>query len=139
MKFKYVRQKDSHGCAIACISMVTGIPYEKVVKSFRTNFNQDGMFPEVTRAYVCDQGFSAIEILAHGYNDVASTNKRMSRPFAEVHIVTVQPFADSTINHAIVMDRRGRVFDPDDPKSKDLTQYYSIIRVQGYFDDRTKK
>ena len=51
MKFKYIAQKDSCGCAVACISMVTGIPYEKVAKSFHTDFKHEGMTPEVMRNY----------------------------------------------------------------------------------------
>ena len=57
----------------------------------------------------------------------------IGKPFADIHILTVQAFADSGCNHVIVMDKRGRVFDPDDAKTKDLSQYYSIVRVLGLF------
>jgi hypothetical protein len=115
--------------------MVTGTPYEKVDRHFGTDFNQDGLKSEITRSFVCDQGFSSIEAISHGYHSLADSNKRMSRPFADVHIVSVQPFADSDMNHAVVMDRRGRVYDPDKPDIKSLAAYYYIVRVQGFWRD----
>src|SRR5687768_5081497 len=111
MKINYVRQKHSAGCAVACIAMVTGIPYDKVDKQFRTHFEHDGMKPEVARDYVCDKGFSSIEVISHGHTRLADSNKRMARPFADVHIAVVQPHADSDVNHAVVVDKRGRVYD----------------------------
>ena len=115
--------------------MVTGMPYEAVARHFQTNFEREGLKPEVTRMFVCDHGFSTIEAIAHGITIQADSNKRMARPFADVHIVSVQPFADSEINHAVVMDRRGRVYDPDRPDIKSLSAYYYIVRVQGFWRD----
>ena len=135
MKINYVRQKHRSGCAVACIAMVTGIPYEQVDKHFQTNFQHDGLKPEITRMFVCDQGFSSIEAISHGYHSLSDSNKRMARPFADVHIVSVQPFADSEINHAVVMDKRGRVYDPDRPDIKNLSAYYYIVRVSGFWRD----
>ena len=133
MKISYVPQKDDYGCAVACISMVTGIPYDTVAKSFHANFKREGMAPDKTRDYILEHGFSAIEVIPSTYKNVPTINARLSKPFADVHIVTVQSFADSDLNHAVVMDKRGRVFDPDNPKRKDLSHYYCIVRVQGYW------
>lgn len=135
MKIKYVRQKHRSGCAVACIAMVTGLSYEQVDKNFQTNFEHDGMYAEHSRTFVCDQGFTAIELLQYGYSNLASTNRRMNRPFADIHIVSVRPFADSKLNHAVVMDKRGRVYDPDSPQKKSLAEYYSIVRVTGFWRD----
>lgn len=133
MKINYVRQKDDYGCAVACISMVTGIPYDKVAKDFHGDFKREGMDAKHTLAFVCEHGFSAIELVARNYSNVPATNQRMARPFAEIHIVNVQPRADSELNHAIVMDKRGRVYDPDNPDRKDLSHYYCIVRVMGFW------
>ena len=135
MKIQYVAQKDPAGCAVACMSMVTGIPYDKVKQHFNANFEKDGLSPDHTREFVCDQGFSSVEATARGYNNLAGSNKRMSRPFADVHIVTVQPKVDSRLNHAIVMDKKGRIYDPENPKIKDLSDYYYIVRVTGFWKD----
>lgn len=139
MKIKYVRQKHSSGCAVACIAMVTGLSYDEVDRQMQTNFNNDGLKSEITRLFVCDQGFSSLEMISHGYSELAASNKRMNRPFADVHIVSVQPFADSEMNHAVVMDKRGRVYDPDRPEKRSLTEYYYIVRVTGFWDDRKKR
>lgn len=138
-KIKYVAQKDSFGCAVACIAMVTGIPYDTIAKEFCADFKREGMRSEASRVYICDHGFSVIEVTSHGYQDVHASNARMSLPFAEIHVVTVQPFADSQLNHDVVMDSRGRVFDPEQPKVKDFSHYYAIVCVLGLFDDRKKR
>jgi hypothetical protein len=135
MKIQYVPQKDPAGCAVACMSMVTRIPYDKVKQHFLANFDKDGLHPDHTREFVCNEGFSAIETLSRGYNNLASNNKHMARPFADVHIVTVQQKVDSRLNHAIVMDRKGRIYDPENPKLKDLSHYYYIVRVTGFWKD----
>lgn len=135
MKIQYVAQKDPAGCAVACMSMVTEIPYDKVKAHFNADFNKDGLSADHTREFVQDRGFSAIEVLSRGYNNLNSSNKRMARPFAEVHILSVCPKVDSKMNHAIVMDRRGRIYDPEDPKRKDLSHYYHIVRVTGFWKD----
>src|ERR1051326_703414 len=138
MKIQYVRQKDDFGCAVACISMVTGIPYDKVAQDFHADFKREGIHPEKTRDYVLEHGFSGIEVIPARYNNVPLTNARISKPFAEVHILSVQPRADSDLNHAIVMDKRGRVYDHDPPQHKNLSHYYCIVRVLGLFDERKK-
>lgn len=120
---------------MACIAMITGLAYDEVDKHFQTNFEHEGMYAEHSRGFICDQGFSAIEVLQHGYCGLQAANKRMNRPFADVHLVSVQPFADSKINHAVVMDKRGRVYDPDRPEKRSLTEYYSIVRVTGFWRD----
>ncbi len=139
MKINYIAQKDRCGCAVACISMVTGIPYDTVAARFETDFSKEGIKPELSREFVCDAGFSAVEAIAYGIETVSASNKRMARPFADIHIISVQPFIDSEVNHAVVMDKRGRIYDPDNPKRRDLSHYYYIVRVQGFFDERKKK
>jgi len=131
MKVEYVAQKDDYGCAVACISMITGIPYDKVASSFAANFKREGLSADHARNFLCEHGFSAIEAVAHGYGGVERSNARMAQPFAPVHLVTVQSQADATLNHAIVMDHRGRIYDPDNPKRRDLGHYYCIVSVTG--------
>lgn len=135
MKITYVAQKHRSGCAVACMSMVTGIPYDKVAQHFHTDFDKDGLSPDHTREFICDQGYSAVEAISRGYQNLNASNKRMARLFADVHIVSVQPKVDSRLNHAIVMDKRGRIYDPEDPKRKDLSHYYYIVRVTGFWKD----
>jgi hypothetical protein len=139
MKIQYVRQQHECGCAVACMAMVTGLPYDKIEKQFVANFGREGVAPEVTRNFICDHGFSAVEVIAHGYHDIRQSNARMRRPFADVHVVSVLPQPDAEMNHAVVMDRRGRVYDPAMPKVRDLGEYYFICRVQGFYDERKRK
>lgn len=139
MKIRYVPQKDDYGCAVACMAMVTGIPYDKVAADFHADVKREGIHPDKTRDFLLEHGFSGIEVIPARFNNVPVTNKRVGKPFAEVHVLAVQPRADSDLNHAIVMDKRGRVYDPDNPKRKDLSHYYCIVRVLGLYDERKKK
>jgi hypothetical protein len=138
MKIRYVRQEERAGCVVACAAMVTGESYREVAASFGSNLVDDGVNMDHARDYVCDRGFAAVEATAHGYMDVRASNRRMLRPFADVHIVRVLPKVDSTIGHALLMDRRGKLYDPETPGPVDATKYYSVTHVFGFFDERMK-
>jgi hypothetical protein len=60
----------------------------------------------------------------------------MLRPFADVHIVRVLQHVDSPIGHALVMDRKGRLYDPEDPGPVDAEKFYTVTHVVGFFDER---
>jgi hypothetical protein len=47
---KYIRQKDNYECAVACIVMLTGHPYDKVRKYFPDLVKNKGVFqPEILK------------------------------------------------------------------------------------------
>jgi hypothetical protein len=139
MKIKYVAQKQKSGCTVACMAMVTGASYGKVADQFQTDCDAKGIETKFVRDFLCEHGFSVIDVTTHSYRDARTNNSRMSRPFADAHVCIVQPFADSTVPHAVVMSRRGRVFDPDDPSRRSLSEYYFIVQVLGIFDERRKR
>ncbi len=136
MRIRYVPQKHENGCAVACMAMVTGLSYEYIASRFEVNLEREGMLREHTRGFICDHGFAALEMIAYGTTDVRASNERLRRPFADVHIVSVLPKADSKMNHALVMDARGRIYDPGLPKNKSFDDYYYIVSVLGFFDER---
>jgi hypothetical protein len=136
MKIRYVKQEHRAGCAVACAAMLTGQSYAEVAASFASNLVDDGVQLESARDYVCDRGFAAVAATPHGYMDVRANNRRMLRPFADVHIVRVLQHVDSSIGHALVMDRRGRLYDPDAPGPVDASKFYAVTHVFGFFDER---
>jgi hypothetical protein len=130
---KYVEQEQDYGCAVACIAMITGEPYAEVEKCFREDFSREAMKPEAAREYICDRNFSAVEKRHYGYADVRVMDRIMSLPFAPVHMVNVLPYINAKYGHSVVMDSRGRVYDPQHPDIRDFSRYYCIVTVTGYF------
>ncbi len=47
----------------------------------------------------------------------------MAEPFAPVHLVSVLPYVNAKYAHSVVMDSRGRVYDPQYPEIKDFSPY----------------
>jgi hypothetical protein len=132
LRIKHVAQKHDKGCVVACIAMVLGWDYDKVVAEFHNDFNKKGISGDIAKDFICDYGFSVIEKRGGGYIDLDEHNKRMMTPFAPVHIVTVKQFIDAKINHCVVMNSKGKIYDPSD-KSRDKVFYYSVEHVMGFF------
>lgn len=117
--------------------MVLGWTYAQVAKHFYCDFNKTGLKPEQWRNFICEHGFSSVEKIAYSYMDICASNKRMAKPFAPVHILSVAQFADSKENHALVMDSRGKIYDPGKPEGYELLKmHYEIVRVTGFWDER---
>ena len=119
--------------------MITGEDYSAVEKAFKENFDREGLKSDAAREYICDRNFSAVEKKPFGYSDVQTCNKRMAAPFAPAHMVDVLPYINAKHAHSVVMDAKGRVYDPQYPAVKDFSEYYCIIRVTGYFYGGTRK
>jgi len=136
LKFQHVKQKHEFGCAIACMAMVLGKKYDEIAGQFHTDFSVDGLKHEHITGYVCDHGFALVHKSAGGHGDVKTSNRRMITPFADIHIVSAQPWADAEMNHCFVLDKRGRIFDPQHDTRPDFREYYYIHSVLGFFDER---
>lgn len=130
---KYVRQEHYKGCAVACIAMITGETYSDVERCFKEDFSRECLSAVSARSYLCDHGYAAVEKTSHGYMDVRASNKRMAVPFAPVHMVTVLPYVNAKYGHSVVMDAKGRVYDPQHPEIRGFEPYYCIVAVTGYF------
>jgi hypothetical protein len=131
----HVQQKHEYGCLIACIAMVMGWDYDKVVAEFHHDFNKSGTSGEFAKTFICDHGFSVIEKRGTGWTDIRLHNERMMVPFASVHIVCGQQFVDNPKHtHAFVMDGKGNIHDPDD-KNRKVVPCYEVRHVMGFFKD----
>ena len=133
MKFNYVKQEQKKGCVIACAAMVTNQTYKEVARWFAADLDADGVSLSHARAYVCDRGFAVVLTQAFASGDVTASNRRMLRPFADIHILRVLPCVDSEIGHALVMDEAGRIFDPEAAGEQDAESYYFVDQVLGFF------
>lgn len=114
--------------------MVLGREQSEINRDFVNDFGRKGVPVWVIREYLEDTGLSIVEKQARTSNDKVKHNKRMWEPFAHAHIVMVQPVADQKTNHVVVMDRKGKIFDPDN-KQANGSDYYYVITVLGIFWD----
>lgn len=139
VKVRHVRQEQPAGCLAACCAMIAGISYREAARQFGADFDKAGGDLKSARRFALDHGFGVVEVVAHGSRDVRASNRRMLRPFADLHVLRVEPKIDSAVGHAVVMDARGRVFDPLADGRVDPAGYYFVTHVLGLFDERPPK
>ena len=114
-------------CTIACAAMILGVEFEVVEKHFH---------PEKKRTlttlsdYLGDHGYSILikELLYHGHPSFEFTE--MCRPFAPAHILHLKQFTDSEDQHVVVMDQKGKLFDPSQEDCQ-LADFYMVTGVLG--------
>lgn len=138
-KVKFVQQLHENGCSLACMAMITGLNYDFIDKQFSVNFDKNGLIYDKVRQYVCEQGFDCIEKINRIYTKVGSQNLRMLVPFADVHFISAQQFADSKYNHSFVMLKNGKILDPADHNHNHKTvldRFYSIDVVLGFWQSK---
>lgn len=136
MEINYVQQEHAKGCVVAACAMITGQSYRAVNAHFSGDREEAGLPYKLALQYITDHGFAALEVLPHGYNQVGDSNRRILRPFADAHLVNVVPKINSDIGHALVMDREGRLYDPESPGEVDPSRFYFVNLVIGCFDER---
>lgn len=122
------------GCSLACMAMITGLDYDYIDKQFKINFDKNGIEFTKVRDFICEQGFDCIQKINQSCTDIKINNKRMIVPFADIHYISARQFADAKNNHAFVMLKNGKVYDPDDSKHKTiLDRFYEIEVVLGFW------
>lgn len=132
--YKYVKQLHEMGCSLAAMAMITGLDYDYIDKRFGINFDKKGVDNNIVRRFICEQGFDCVQKVNQGCSDIKINNKRMLNPFADIHYISAQQFIDSKENHAIVMTKSGKIWDPDDPNHTTiLDRFYEIQIVLGFW------
>lgn len=134
IKTKLVKQRQECDCSIACIATITGIKYENVIKHFNNNFSRTGLTLAETCQFIAENGFDGIQKINKIYTDIKINNKRMLFPFADIHYIEAKQFANSKKNHALVMLKNGKVFEPSTGKFINiLNEFYEIVNVVGFW------
>lgn len=130
-KFKFIAQRTDDDCAIAALAMVTGRSYNKVSQ----DFYRSGKIPNNDSIqYLTDCGLCVVVKDLETWCDQYKSNKRMLQPFAERHFITAKTYTDEKFNHAFVMDKYGRCFDPSGmnrPLFDPARKFYLVQRVIG--------
>src|ERR1051326_6614898 len=104
-RLKQVIQEDDSGCAVACLAMVAGATYQAVASNFFVDLDKRGLTVGAMKEWLTQHGIAWIEKTRGEHLGVYlyEHNARMLKPFADVHIVTVQQKADLKHNHSFIM------------------------------------
>lgn len=138
MKIKYVAQRQKKDCMLACLAMILNIEYNKLHSMFWRDFDKTGLELEIGRDFLADSGFNIIEKRNFGFDVISNARKEMWKPFAPIHLVKVRQWLDRQSTHAIVMDGKGKIYDPGYRTAK-KNSYYEVISVVGCFPSKTIK
>lgn len=133
-KFRYVPQQGNSDCVIASIAMVTGQDYDDVEWHFKDT-DKKGVSVEDCIGYLMDKGITIISKSSEGFIDINRNNKLLLFPFADIHIVRAKVYANDRMNHAFVMLKNGKCYNPTQPNKfcNPLTHYYWIKQVIGCY------
>lgn len=130
MTIQHIRQKDLKGCVIACLSMVTGIPYDEVSADFIGDRRVDGLSLTRYDAWLNQKGYAVNRFYRHYSPLQADRAVWPIPPFAPAHIVCVNLANGS---HAIVMKDDGTVLDPEKDAPCRLSDYADVSQIAGIF------
>jgi hypothetical protein len=123
---KRVEQKGPT-CTIACMAMILGVEFDHVAKHFE--FPEEGRLTKIAD-YLGDHGYSVLikESMYHAFPRFGFTE--MCKPFAPAHVLHLKQFADQQVQHVVVMDQKGKLFDPARENCV-LDDFYMLTGVLG--------
>ena len=132
--FEPILQKDSHGCAVACIAMVSGYSYEYVRQYYSgKDFTKAGITFFDYAEFFVDHGISCNwkwpSWQAKGLN-----LKRETWPpklWADLNLVIVMTKND--MSHVVVVKKDGSIFDPNRGDVKSFDAYREVSQVIGIY------
>ncbi len=111
-RVKRVFQNDEHGCGVACIAMITGVPYESVRGQTTVNLAENGLTNHEIQRLLLLYGYHA----CHVWRGEANLGKDIW-PLKFMHgtvIANVTPnLKIEHERHWIVITKRGKVLDPE--------------------------
>lgn len=125
---KLVRQKDKRGCAIACLSMITGIDYDQIGQELAEyHWKADGLTSRAADQYLADHGYA----VQRRYPVHANGKPRPEWPtlFTDVHIAKVS----KPQSHHVIVLRDGTVLDPEHAETKRLGDYQGVHSIAGVY------
>jgi hypothetical protein len=134
MQIKLVKQDDEKGCSAACIAMILGKSYQEITERLYTNFARTGLSHKVAREFITDFGFQAITKEVWCFHTTELINLEMIKPFAPVHLLEIKVWPDHSTWHALVMDQKGKLFDPAGYDEEWVrTHLHYIHRITGFW------
>jgi hypothetical protein len=130
-KVQHVRQKHTKGCVIACLSMVTGIPYDEVALGFHGDRDKEGLGYHAYDCWLNQLGYAVLRRFSFYSPLHADRTAWPCEPFADAHLVEVP---SPSGGHALVLLGDGSVFDPNEsPAARRLSDYAKVNWIAGVF------
>lgn len=126
-----VVQEQKYGCAISCIATILRKTYWEIERHFSADFNKTGLTTKQIFDYLSGEGFDLILKQQMSWSDRLINNKRLSIPFADIHILSYKTFSDKEILHATIMNKQGNIYCPKDGKPENLKSVYLVVGVMG--------
>ncbi len=133
MNVKLIKAKHNCGCAVACLSMITGIDYDDIISVMKNDFDKQGLKDKKILSYLSDHGFAVFQKTVKYFFNKDDFRGELTKPFAPVHILTMQLHADKSIGHAVVMDADGFLHDPGGFPSEFLKKAYYLDSLFGIY------
>lgn len=129
-EIKHVEQVGKT-CTIGCLAMILGRSFSDVEKLFR--WPENGTLAKMAN-FLGDYGYSVLikELMFHAHPNFG--RHIISKPFAPAHIIHCKQFADDEVQHVVVMDQFGTIFDPARKPGETLfplNDYYMLTGVLG--------
>lgn len=127
----YTETEITNGCVVACLAMILGKKFNDVIKDIEQHWKNEAQFDGVDDPcwieYLSSLGYAIQDVNYEYVPQDRLLNPWPIKPFAPIHMCFVYDEGP----HAIVMDADGKIYDPDDDKLTDLSQYYRVYRIVG--------
>lgn len=120
MTIKWVEQKHKNGCVVACLSMVTGIPYDDIMHDFTGDRTDEGLSCFVYDVWLAYKGYAIQRVYKHYSPLHADRQSWPPSPFADTHLALADTAQGS---HCLVWQRNGAVLDPLIETHRTLSDY----------------
>lgn len=134
MTVQHIQQKHANGCVVACLSMVTGIPYDDIINDFTGDRMKEGLSPFTYDTWLGYKGYAIVSRYKHYSPLHAERDQWPCEPFADIHIASIRTNIGS---HAVIWLRDGTVLDPlknspcqlSDYNYEDVQQIIGLYKV----------
>jgi hypothetical protein len=131
---KYVPATEDNSCVPACLAMVLGKTLKQVLRDIYEYWEDEGKLngvtDEIMDQYLAINGFAVQRINFEYEPSKLLIEEWPVDPFAPIHMVDVWSTSPPG-THSVVMDNKGKVYDPSNRKIKKLQEYQRVYAVIG--------
>lgn len=129
-KIKHIKQRHSKGCVIACLSMITNIPYDDILSDFTGDRHEEGISMFSYDPWLYQKGYAIIRKYRLYQPLHADVKEWPCKPFADIHLISSR---NNWGSHACVWMADGTVLDPMEDEPRKIEDYSAIENVAGLF------
>lgn len=137
-RIQWVEQVDKGGCGIACLAMLLGVTYARIVEWAPEFCGKCGLQDDQVDQFLSEHGYALQRVWEYREFDARKREIWPPRPFAQKHLCSVMQTNEDSIGHFVVMDGKGVVYDPALPAfaPKTLLDFHEVEWVAGCYPAR---